>query len=587
MAGSSADEGTEVGAEIESLRRENSRLRSALDEIRTRLEEPEEILRAIRQGEIDALVVEEEGEEQIYALQQFGRAYRSMVEECFPFGVWHADPQGQPLYVSPSFLKLLGTDLRALRERGLFHFLPPDTRERVDRAWEQCRASGEPFSAEYTLPLHDGEERTVWTRGLLAETANGLLYWVGVNLDITERKKTREELQQQAEALQRQAEALRLADRRKDEFLALLGHELRNPLAPIRNGLHILLQPDVDAESIEQIKRIMEKQLNHLTRIVDDLLDVSRITRGRIHLRKERIELARSVGHALESVRSFVAAQGHSLSIELPARPIQLEADPTRLEQILVNLLNNAAKYTPRGGSISLSAGREANEAVIRIRDNGIGIPPELLPQMFDLFTQAEGGLDRSQGGLGIGLTLVRSLAEMHGGRVSARSEGPGTGAEFEVRLPALAEDADTQAPSPTPRSVPDGRRRILVVDDSDDMARTLQILLEHRGHETRVVHDGPAALLAFRIYQPDVVLLDVGLPEMSGYEVVRQLRTEPAERSPLIIAVSGYGQDSDKRQAIESGFDAHITKPVDPDALLELLAAAPRPPLQTTPPTI
>ncbi len=582
MAGSSAEEGT--GAEVESLRRENARLRSALEEIRNRLEEPEEILRAIRQGEIDALVVEEEGEEQIYALQQFGRAYRSMVEECFPYGVWHADPEGLPLYVSASFLRLLGTDLRALRERGLFHFLPPEGREPVEREWERCRASGAPFSAEYTISLTNGEERTVWARGLLAETTGGLLYWVGVNLDITERKKTREELQQQAEALQRQAEALRLADRRKDEFLALLGHELRNPLAPIRNGLHILLQPGVDAESIEQIKRIMEKQLNHLTRIVDDLLDVSRITRGRIHLRKERIELARSVSHALESVRSFVAAQGHKLLIELPPRPIHLEADPTRLEQILVNLLNNAAKYTPRGGSISLSAGREGDEAVIRIRDNGIGIPPELLPQMFDLFTQAEGGLDRSQGGLGIGLTLVRSLAEMHGGRVSARSEGPGTGAEFEVRLPALADDADSPTPSPTPRSVADGRRRILVVDDSDDMARTLQILLEHRGHETRVVHDGPAALLAFRIYQPDVVLLDVGLPEMSGYEVVRQLRAEPAERPPLIVAVSGYGQESDKRQAIESGFDAHITKPVDPDALLDLLAAAPRPALRPSP---
>jgi PAS domain S-box-containing protein len=559
--------------ENESLRQENARLRAAMDELRSM--EPEAIIRAIRQGEVDALVVQEEGEEQIYSLQTFDSVYRSMVEECFPYGVWLAEPDGKILYVSPSFLRHLGTDLREMGQKGQFHFLPPEVREVTDRAWTKSRESREAFDIEYTVRFGDGSERTIWTRGVLTEAPGGLPYWVGVNIDVTEQKKIREELHRQTETLRRQAEALKEADRRKDEFLALLGHELRNPLAPIRNGLHILLLPDVDHASVRQVKDMMEKQVNHLTRMVDDLLDVSRITRGRIQLRKEPVELSRAVSYAVESVRPLVESQNHTLTVSLPPAAVHVEADPTRFEQILVNLLNNALKYTRPGGQVALIAEREGDEAVIRVRDNGIGIPAELLPKVFDLFTQVEESLERSQGGLGIGLTLVKNLVELHGGRVSAHSEGPDKGSEFVVRLPVLTQRTnEPEAPRAKPSA--DSRKlRVLVVDDSKDSAQSIKILLEISGHEVRTVHDGYAALEVYRTDRPDAVLLDVGLPGLTGYEVARQLRREQGDHRPLIVAVSGFGQEEDKRHAHEAGFDFHMTKPVDPTKLVALIASA------------
>jgi PAS domain S-box-containing protein len=502
--------------ENESLRQENARLRAALEDLRSM--EPEEIIRAIRQGEVDALVVQEEGEEQIYSLQTFDSVYRSMVEECFPFGVWLAEPEGKLLYVSESFLRLVGTDLRALRQKGPFHFLPPEARDAAGRGWARSRETGEPFDIEYTHRFGDGTERTIWTRGVLARAPGGLSYWVGVNIDVTDRRRIEEELH-------RQAEALKEADRRKDEFLALLGHELRNPLAPIRNGLHILLLPEVDQAAVRQVKEMMEKQVNHLTRMVDDLLDVSRITRGRIQLRKEAVELAGAVNHAVDSVRPLLEANAHRLTVSLPAEAGHVEADPTRFEQVLVNLLNNAAKYTPPGGEIALIVEREDDRVVIRVRDSGIGIPAELLPKIFDLFIQVEESLDRSQGGLGIGLTLVRSLVELHGGRITAHSEGPDRGSEFVVHLPARPRGpGESEAPRAGPAAA--GRKmRVLVVDDSRDAAQSVKILLELSGHDVRIAHDGLAALAATRDYRPDVILLDLGLPRMSGYDVARQLR--------------------------------------------------------------
>jgi PAS domain S-box-containing protein len=538
--------------------------------------EPEEIIRAIRQGEVDALVVEEQGQEQIYSLQTFDSVYRSMVEQCFPYGVWLAEPDGKLLYVTPSFLDLLGTDLPQMQQKGQFHFLPPEVREAIEHGWTTSRGTREAFDAEYTVRFGDGSERAIWTRGVLTEAQGGQCYWVGVNIDVTEKKEIQEELRRHAETLRRQAEALKEADRRKDEFLALLGHELRNPLAPIRNGLHILLLPDVDQGTVRQVKEMMENQVNHLTRMVDDLLDVSRITRGRIQLRKEPVELNRAVNYAIESVRPLVEAQGHKLTVSLPPEAIHLEADPTRLEQVLVNLLNNAAKYTKPGGEIALIAEREGDEAVIRVRDNGIGIPAELLPKVFDLFTQVEASLDRSQGGLGIGLTLVRNLVELHGGRVTAHSEGPDRGSEFIVSLPALPKGTDeSEAPRAKP-SANSGRMRVLVVDDSHQSAQTIKILLELSGHDVRAVYDGGAALAAYRTFRPDAVLLDVGLPGMSGYDVARQIRREQGDKRPLIVAVSGYGQEEDKRRAQESGCDFHMTKPVDPTKLVALIASAP-----------
>jgi PAS domain S-box-containing protein len=373
----------------------------------------------------------------------------------------------------------------------------------------------------------------------------------------------------------RAAEALQEADRRKDEFLAMLAHELRNPLAPIRTGLHILRMPQANGAAVDQIKDMMEQQVHHLTRLVDDLLDVSRITRGKIELRKETVELAAAVGHAVETVRSLLDSHHHTLTVALPPAAVHLEADPTRLEQILVNLLNNAAKYTGHGGSISLTAEPDNDQVVIRVRDTGVGLSADLLPKVFDLFTQAERTLDRSQGGLGIGLTLVRRLVEMHGGSVEAHSAGPGQGSEFVVRLPALPKPPEESEVPPEQMARRNDSLRVLVVEDVVEVAHTLKVLLELWGHAVRVVHDGPAALVASRIYQPEVVLLDIGLPGMNGYDVARQLRRQQGRKRPLLVAVTGYGGEEDKRRAREAGFDCHMTKPVDLEELEALIASS------------
>jgi PAS domain S-box-containing protein len=366
------------------------------------------------------------------------------------------------------------------------------------------------------------------------------------------------------------------ADRRKDEFLAMLAHELRNPLAPIRNALAIL-EEGADAATIAQARQVAERQVRHMAHLVDDLLDVSRITRGKINLQKEPVDLATAVGRAVESARPLISARGHTIHVTLPPEPVSLLADPTRLEQILDNLLSNAAKYTEPGGRIGVSAERQGDEAVLRVRDTGVGIAPEMLPRVFDLFAQAERSLDRAEGGLGIGLTLVRSLVELHGGSVQANSDGLGHGSEFVVRLPAAgaaARRADQPSATAPGSGGPSAARRILVVDDNVDAAQSLATLLKLWGHEVAVAHDGAGALEAARTQPPDVILLDIGLPGMSGLEVARQIRQEP--RRPLLVALTGYGQEQDRRRSVEAGFEAHLVKPVDLRELRRLIAAAP-----------
>src|SRR5512135_734222 len=370
----------------------------------------------------------------------------------------------------------------------------------------------------------------------------------------------------------------READRRKDEFLAMLAHELRNPMAPILNALH-LLREQGGGPMAEQAREVAERQVRHLARLVDDLLDVSRISSGKIHLRKGRVELGETVARAVETARPLIAARRHELSGSLPDEPIPLEADAARLEQVLANLLNNAAKYTEPGGWIAIEARREGEAAVVRVRDNGIGIAPELLPRIFDLFTQADRSLDRSQGGLGIGLTLVRSLVEMHDGSVTAASAGVGKGSEFVVRLPLGAPEAPgetegTGHPGPPPESVEARSRRVLVVEDNIDGARLMARLLESRGHQTRVAHDGPSALEAAREQCPEVVLLDIGLPGMDGYQVAERLRGMEGMERALLVALTGYGQDGDRQRSHEAGVDLHMIKPVDPEALIKLVAS-------------
>jgi signal transduction histidine kinase/ActR/RegA family two-component response regulator len=366
---------------------------------------------------------------------------------------------------------------------------------------------------------------------------------------------------------------LRQADRRKDEFLAVLAHELRNPLAPVRNAVEVLRMRDVDDPGLRWARDLIDRQVQQLTRLVDDLLDVSRITRGKIKLQKEPVDLAAVVARAVEISRPLIDARRHELAVTLPPEPLRLEADPTRLAQVVANLLNNAAKYTEERGHIWLTVEREGGEAVVRVRDTGVGIPSDMLAQVFDLFTQVTHSLDRSQGGLGIGLTLARSLVEMHGGSVRAHSAGWGEGSEVVVRLPLLVElRSEPSGTGLDRRVVKPSAHRILVVDDNVDAADSLAVLLRLMGNDVRTAPDGPAALEVARAYRPDVVLLDLGLPRMSGYDVCRRLREGHFANGPLIVALTGYGQDEDRRRTREAGFDCHLVKPVDPDELWELL---------------
>jgi signal transduction histidine kinase/ActR/RegA family two-component response regulator len=397
--------------------------------------------------------------------------------------------------------------------------------------------------------------------------------------EMLQRRRLEEELHQRAEQL---AEA----DRRKDEFLATLGHELRNPLAPLRSAVGVMQMLAVNDPKLREARDVIDRQLRQLTCLVDDLLDVSRISRGKIVLQKEPIELAEIVARAVESSAPMLEARQHHLALDLPSEKVWLEADPARLEQVVANLLNNAAKYTPNGGRIRLSADHQGQQVVLRVSDNGVGIAPKMLPHVFDLFTQAEPTLDRSEGGLGIGLTLVRSLVEQHGGSVQAFSEGLGQGSEFVVRLPLMRDerrgmrDERREEASGLPSSLiphPSSlSRRVLAVDDNADAVESLALLLGVLGHEVRTASDGPAALETAAAFRPDVVLLDIGLPGMDGYEVARRLRDEAGLKETLLVAVTGYGQEEDRRRAEQAGFDAHLTKPAHPGELLAVLAREP-----------
>jgi PAS domain S-box-containing protein len=369
-------------------------------------------------------------------------------------------------------------------------------------------------------------------------------------------------------------QALRDNDRRKDEFLATLAHELRNPLAPIRNSLQILKMPRVDAATIERSREMMERQVQQLVRLVDDLLDVSRVMRGKIELRKERVELATVIARAVETVQPLIEAQQHELTVEVPADSLPLDADPVRLAQVVGNLLTNAAKYTEAGGRIRLTAQRAGSEAVLRVSDTGIGIASDMLPHIFELFVQVDHAATRAQGGLGIGLTLVKNLVEMHHGTVEAHSGGLGKGSEFVVRLPLAAiavDDSGGQVKEEHVRA--SSGRRLLVVDDNRDAAESLAMLLRLQGHEVEVAHDGPAALKLAAGYRPELVFLDIGMPGMDGYEAARRMRQQPGLENIRLAALTGWGQQEDRRRTAEAGFDHHVVKPVEPSALEELLA--------------
>jgi signal transduction histidine kinase len=382
----------------------------------------------------------------------------------------------------------------------------------------------------------------------------------------------------------RAEQALKEADRHKDEFLAMLAHELRNPLAPIRNAVHLMkLKPMTDPQ-LQLSRDIIDRQLIQLSRLVDDLLDVSRITRGKINLARRRVALNELVARAVETVAPAIESRGHVLEVIIPNQALMIYGDPMRLTQALGNVLANAAKYTDHGGHITLRARRRRRDIEITIRDTGIGIVPEVLPCIFDLFTQLDRRTGRHQGGLGIGLALVRQLVEMHGGAVSASSAGPGMGSEFLIRLPLSIERANSRGPQEAssgiaevalkpPESVRPPQRRILVADDNADARESLATLLALSGHEVYKAEDGSDALATAERCRPDVALLDIGMPRANGYEVARHIRGQPWGRDMVLIALTGWGQESDRRRSHEAGFDNHLTKPVDPHVLDELLA--------------
>jgi signal transduction histidine kinase/ActR/RegA family two-component response regulator len=374
-------------------------------------------------------------------------------------------------------------------------------------------------------------------------------------------------------------EALRQADRQKDEFLATLSHELRNPLAPIRNALHVLRLAGGDEQTRARVVDTLERQTSSVIRLVDDLLELSRINQGRIELRKERIRLSNVLRSALESSAPIVEAAGHELVVAEPPEPVLLNADPVRLTQVISNLLNNAAKYTERGGRIVLSARVFGSEAVISVKDTGIGIPADMLGRIFDMFVQVDPSRERTRQGLGIGLTLVKRLVELHGGTVEARSEGLGKGSEFIVRLPAFADQRSVKsdaAPKPAGaerRKSDLTRFRILVVDDHHDAGDSLATLLRLLGHQVRVAYDGASGMEMARVFRPQVALLDIGMPGMDGIELGTRLRQEPEFEHLLMIALTGYGRDEDRQRSSDAGFNAHLVKPVDVAMLNSLLA--------------
>jgi two-component system CheB/CheR fusion protein len=459
----------------------------------------------------------------------------------------------------------------------------PEDLDRVRKAIRRAILDGQGYVLEYRVIWPDGSTHWVMVRGRASyDVAGKAVDTHGVTLDITERRDAETRQEEQAERLRLLSESLRETARRKDEFLAMLAHELRNPLSPMVNAVEVM-RSRAGREQGERARDVLERQVHHMSRLVDDLLDVSRINSGKITLKKERLDLVEAVKRAIETVRGFAEAPGHTLEVSLPAEPVWVDVDPVRLEQVVTNLLNNAAKYTEPGGHIWVALETDGASARMRVRDTGIGIPPSLLGQVFDLFTQGERGLDRSQGGLGLGLTLVRNLVRLHGGTVEAFSDGPGQGSEFRVTLPlAPAPEAVASLLPVTPvqmRAVPtvngSGSRRLLVVDDNRDSAETLADLARIWGFEVDTAYDGLAALERAGEWQPALVFLDIGMPGLNGYEVARQLRQDRRFDATTLVALTGYGQEEDIERSRAAGFDHHLVKPVDLDKLEALLESA------------
>ena len=485
-----------------------------------------------------------------------------LMADAAPVLVWISDTDKLRTWFNRPWLDFVGRTIEEEVGHGWSETVHPDDLERCLETYGTSFDARRSFRMEYRLRRHDGEYRWVLDHGTpLFGPGDEFTGYIGSCIDITERKQAEEELLD--------------ADRRKDQFLATLAHELRNPLAPISYSLEILKLAEDDRALSRKARDTIESQLHHLVRLVGDLIEVSRITRGKLELRVTRIELGEVLEQAIEMCRPRFEEEHRELRIELPDRPLHLDGDPVRLAQVFANLLNNAFQYTRSGGRVWLGVERREDEVMIFVRDDGMGIPPDQLESIFEMFAQVDRTFERSRGGLGIGLTLVRQLVELHGGRVTAHSEGEGRGSEFRVRLPVAELETAVEELIPDRAGVTDvPRRRVLVVDDNVDSADRLGALLRLKGHETEVAYDGLAALEAAERFRPEVILLDIGLPKLSGLDVCRRIRKQPWGAGVLLVALTGWGQEEVRRNSKEAGFDSHLVKPVDLESLLRLVTA-------------
>ena len=500
--------------------------------------------------------------------------FRSLVTATSQI-VWTTAADGLAVEDSPTWRAFTGQTTQQWLGRGWLNAIHPDDWETTSAAWRQALASNSSYDIEYRLRRHDGAFRWTMARAVpVLDDAGVVREWVGMNTDISDRKQAEQALRDSEERFRKIAADLSEADRRKDEFLATLAHELRNPLAPIRNGLQLIKLADGQTLQIEKAQSMMERQLTQMVRLVDDLMDVSRISLGKLELRRERLDVASILNSAVETSRPLIEQMGQSLIVTMPERALMIDADMTRMAQVFMNLLNNAAKYGNRGGKIGLKVERLGDFVVTTVSDTGIGIDADQLPKIFAMFTQLGGALDRSQGGLGIGLTLVKRLVEMHGGSVEAKSAGLGLGSQFIVRLPIMNDALPVPALGITDgAAVTKPSLRILIVDDNRDGADSLSELLTLVGNDTRTAYDGQQGVDLAGEYRPDVILLDIGLPKLNGYEACRLIRKQLNGDAVMLIAVTGWGQDDDRQRSLEAGFDHHLVKPVDPQALMLMLA--------------
>ena len=498
----------------------------------------------------------------------------TLIENSTDF-IGMCDLDGVPFFVNRAGLKMAGLDdiEQARRTPVSSFFFPEDQHRMMHEFFPSVLEKGHGEIEVRFRHFKTGEARWMSYKVLTLPGADGRpVAFATVSQDVSERRRLEDDLR-------RVAAELSNADRRKNEFLAVLAHELRNPLAPISNAVRALSLGRRDDTALDSASEMLERQVGQIIRLVDDLLDVSRISRGKIALRTERVELAPIIEQAVEATRALYRSMNQELDVTLPSEPVYLNADPTRLAQVVGNLLNNACKFTDVGGRISLAVEREGAQVAIRVTDSGVGIAAEHLAGIFEMFTQVESSLERSRSGLGIGLTLVKTLVEMHGGTVEAHSDGVGRGSEFVVRLPVTVDVSEPLLFPAAPQQFdvsPVVRRRILIVDDNKDAAEWLATLLSLSGHETHVALDGVDALKAAERISPDAVLLDIGLPRVDGYEVCRRMRAQPWGRELMIVALTGWGQEEDRQKSREAGFNTHLVKPVDEEVLMNLLASLP-----------